>query len=91
MHIPIIEEWLWSWWPNRTIAKQVESKTTRSLWLHLIKISQLVSENIFMYKPARMGNGIEIWVKFEEAKFEIRPSYWFPVAYDAAIFPGLPR
>jgi DNA polymerase-1 len=22
---------------------------------------QLVSENIFMYKPARMGNGIEIW------------------------------
>jgi DNA polymerase-1 len=27
--------------------------------------AQLVSENIFMYKPARMGNGIEIWgVKF---------------------------
>jgi DNA polymerase-1 len=24
--------------------------------------AQLVSENIFMYKPARMGNGIEIWV-----------------------------
>jgi DNA polymerase-1 len=22
--------------------------------------AQLVSENIFMYKPARMGNGIEI-------------------------------
>jgi DNA polymerase-1 len=26
--------------------------------------AQLVSENIFMYKPARMGNGIEIKTKF---------------------------
>ena len=23
--------------------------------------AQLVSDNIFIYKPARMGNGIEIW------------------------------
>jgi DNA polymerase-1 len=29
--------------------------------------AQLVSE-IYMYKPARMGNGIEIWVKFKRSK-----------------------
>jgi len=34
--------------------------------------AQLVSENIFMYRPARMGNGIEIWgVKEVQEKFEI--------------------
>ena len=34
--------------------------------------AQLVSENIFMYKPARMGNGIEIWgVKEVQEKFEV--------------------
>jgi DNA polymerase-1 len=34
--------------------------------------AQLVSENIFMYKPARMGHGIEIWgVPEVLAKFEI--------------------
>jgi DNA polymerase-1 len=33
--------------------------------------AQLVSENIFMYKPARMGNGIEIWGIPEVLKFEI--------------------
>ena len=38
--------------------------------------AQLVSENIFMYKPARMGNGIEIWgipevlAKFAEGNVE---------------------
>ena len=29
--------------------------------------AQLVSENIFMYRPARMGNGIEIWGIPEES------------------------
>ncbi len=34
--------------------------------------AQLVSENIFMYRPARMGNGIEIWgIPEVQAKFEI--------------------
>jgi DNA polymerase-1 len=34
--------------------------------------AQLVSENIFMYKPARMGNGIEIWgIPEVQAKFEV--------------------
>jgi DNA polymerase-1 len=34
--------------------------------------AQLVSENIFMYKPARMGNGIEIWAFLKLLKkFEI--------------------
>ena len=34
--------------------------------------AQLVSENIFMYRPARMGNGIEIWgVEEVQKKFEI--------------------
>jgi DNA polymerase-1 len=32
--------------------------------------AQLVSENIFMYKP-RMGNGIEIWVSRSFEKFQI--------------------
>ena len=35
--------------------------------------AQLVSENIFMYRPARMGNGIEIWgVKEVQEKFEVQ-------------------
>ncbi|MCF6297670.1 MAG: DNA polymerase I [Flavobacteriaceae bacterium] len=34
--------------------------------------AQLVTENVVMYKPARMGNGIEIWdVKKVKEKFEI--------------------
>jgi len=34
--------------------------------------AQLVTDNVFMYKPARMGNGIEIWgVDKVKEKFEI--------------------
>ncbi|AOW21477.1 DNA polymerase I [Urechidicola croceus] len=34
--------------------------------------AQLVTENVFMYKPARMGNGIEIWdVEKVKEKFEV--------------------
>jgi DNA polymerase-1 len=34
--------------------------------------AQLVSENIFMYRPARMGNGIEIWgIPEVQEKFEV--------------------
>jgi DNA polymerase-1 len=39
--------------------------------------AQLVSENIFMYKPARMGNGIEICVKsLAKFKWETGTSDW---------------
>ena len=35
--------------------------------------AQLVSENIFMYRPARMGNGIEVWgIPEIQEKFEIK-------------------
>ncbi len=34
--------------------------------------AQLVTDNVFMYKPARMGNGIEIWgVDKVKEKFEV--------------------
>jgi len=35
--------------------------------------AQLVSEHIFMYRPARMGNGIEIWgIPEVQKKFEVK-------------------
>ncbi|GAB1307900.1 DNA polymerase I [Urechidicola sp. KH5] len=34
--------------------------------------AQLVTENVFMYRPARMGNGIEIWdIEKVKEKFEV--------------------
>ena len=45
-----------------TIAKQAEKENFKVYMVTPDKdFAQLVSENIFMYKPARMGNGIEIW------------------------------
>jgi DNA polymerase-1 len=74
MHIPIIEV-------NGyeaddligTIAKQAEKQNYKVFMVTPDKdFAQLVSENIFMYKPARMGNGIEIWgVPEVLEKFEI--------------------
>ncbi|PWB24246.1 DNA polymerase I [Flavobacterium sp. HTF] len=74
MHIPIIES-------NGceaddligTIAKQAEKQNYKVYMVTPDKdFAQLVSENIFMYKPARMGNGIEIWgIPEVLAKFEI--------------------
>ncbi|WP_029271951.1 DNA polymerase I [Flavobacterium sp. KJJ] len=74
MHIPIIEmagceaDDLIG-----TIAKQAEKENYKVFMVTPDKdFAQLVSENIFMYKPARMGNGIEIWgVPEVLAKFEI--------------------
>uniref|UniRef100_UPI00404A9F44 DNA polymerase I n=1 Tax=Flavobacterium sp. TaxID=239 RepID=UPI00404A9F44 len=56
-----------------TIAKQAEKENFQVFMVTPDKdFAQLVSENIFMYKPARMGNGIEIWgVPEVLAKFEI--------------------
>ncbi len=63
MHIPIIEiagceaDDLIG-----TIAKQAEKQNYKVFMVTPDKdFAQLVSENIFIYKPSRMGNGIEIW------------------------------
>ncbi|WP_340200457.1 DNA polymerase I [Ascidiimonas sp. W6] len=74
MHIPCIEK------PGYeaddiigTLAKQAEKQGYKIYMVTPDKdFAQLVSENIFMYRPARMGNGIEIWgVKEVQQKFEI--------------------
>ncbi|GGD46585.1 DNA polymerase I [Muriicola marianensis] len=45
-----------------TLAKQAEREGYKVFMVTPDKdFGQLVSENIFMYRPARMGNGIEIW------------------------------
>jgi DNA polymerase-1 len=56
-----------------TLAKQAEKAGYLTYMVTPDKdFAQLVSENIFMYKPARMGNDIEIWgVPEVLARFEI--------------------
>ena len=45
-----------------TLAKKAEEKGYKVYMMTPDKdFGQLVSDNIFMYKPARMGNDIEIW------------------------------
>ena len=45
-----------------TLAKQAEQKDYTVYMVTPDKdFAQLVSENIFVYRPARMGNGIDIW------------------------------
>ncbi|NDI97858.1 DNA polymerase I [Flavobacterium sp. LaA7.5] len=63
MHIPIIElEGCEADDLIGTIAKQAEKENYQVFMVTPDKdFAQLVSENIFMYRPARMGNGIEIW------------------------------
>ena len=74
MHIPIIE--VKGYEADDligTIAKQAEKQNYQVFMVTPDKdFAQLVSENIFMYKPARMGNGIEIWgIPEVLAKFEV--------------------
>jgi len=74
MHIPIIEvKGFEADDLIGTIAKQAEKQNFKVFMVTPDKdFAQLVSENIFMYKPARMGNGIEIWgVPEVLEKFEI--------------------
>lgn len=74
MHIPIIEKAGFEADDLiGTLAKQAEKKGYRVFMVTPDKdFAQLVSENIFMYKPARMGNDIEIWgVPEVLSKFEI--------------------
>ena len=56
-----------------TLAKQAEKEGYKIFMVTPDKdFAQLVSDNIFMYKPARMGNGIEILgVPEVMAKFEV--------------------
>ena len=74
MHIPIIEKAGFEADDLiGTIAKQAEKENFKVFMVTPDKdFAQLVSENIFMYKPARMGNDIEIWgIPEVLAKFEI--------------------
>jgi DNA polymerase-1 len=63
MHIPIVElEGCEADDLIGTIAKQAEKENFQVFMMTPDKdFAQLVSDNIFMYKPARLGNGIEIW------------------------------
>ena len=98
MHIPIIE--VAGFEADDligTLAKQAEKENYQVFMVTPDKdFAQLVSENIFMYKPARMGNGIEIWgIPEVLAKFEIeRPEQvidFLGMMGDAADnIPGLP-
>jgi len=56
-----------------TLAKQAEKEGFQTYMVTPDKdYAQLVSENIFMYKPARMGNGIEIWgIPEVQKRFEV--------------------
>ena len=98
MHIPIIE--VAGFEADDligTLAKQAEKEGFQVFMVTPDKdFAQLVSENIFMYKPARMGNGIEIWgIPQVLEKFEIeRPEQvidFLGMMGDAADnIPGLP-
>ena len=63
MHIPVVV--LEGWEADDiigTLAKQAEKEDYKVFMVTPDKdFGQLVSDNIFMYRPARMGNGIEIW------------------------------
>lgn len=74
MHIPIIE--VAGYEADDligTLAKKAEKEGFTTYMVTPDKdFAQLVSENIFMYRPARMGNGIEIWgVPEVQERFEI--------------------
>ena len=75
MHIPIIEKVGFEADDIiGTLSKQAEKEGFQVYMVTPDKdFAQLVSENIFMYRPARMGNGIEIWgIPEVQEKFEIQ-------------------
>ncbi len=98
MHIPIIE--VAGFEADDligTIAKQAEKQNYQVFMVTPDKdFAQLVSENIFMYKPARMGNGIEIWgvpevlVRFEIERPEQVIDFLGMMGDAADNIPGLP-
>lgn len=75
MHIPIIEKVGFEADDLiGTLAKKAEKQGYQVFMVTPDKdFGQLVSENIFMYRPARSGNDIEIWgVEEVKQKFEIQ-------------------
>ncbi len=98
MHIPIIEKAGFEADDLiGTLAKQAEKEGYQVFMVTPDKdFAQLVSENIFMYKPARMGNDIEIWgIPEVLAKFEVeRPEqvidFLGMMGDSADNIPGLP-
>ena len=74
MHIPVVEiSGMEADDIIGTLSKQAESEGYRVYMVTPDKdFAQLVSENIFMYRPSRMGNGIEIWgIPEVQKKFEV--------------------
>ena len=98
MHIPVVvKEGFEADDIIGTLAKQAEKENYKTFMVTPDKdFAQLVSENIFMYRPARMGNGIEIWgVPEVQEKFEIeRPEqvidYLGMMGDSVDNIPGLP-
>ncbi len=98
MHIPIIEkEGFEADDLIGTLSKQAEKVGYQVFMVTPDKdFAQLVSENIFMYKPARMGNGIEKWgIPEVQKKFEVeRPEqvidYLGMMGDSVDNIPGLP-
>ncbi|SHF74902.1 DNA polymerase I [Salegentibacter echinorum] len=56
-----------------TLAQQAEKEDYQVFMVTPDKdFAQLVTDNIFMYRPARMGNGIEIWgIPEVQKRFEV--------------------
>ena len=74
MHIPVVvKEGFEADDIIGTLAKQAEKENYDTYMVTPDKdFAQLVSKNIFMYRPARMGTGIEIWgIPEIQEKFEI--------------------
>ncbi len=74
MHIPIVE--VAGFEADDligTLSVQAEKAGYKTFMVTPDKdFAQLVTDNVFMYKPARMGNGIEIWgVDKVKEKFEV--------------------
>ncbi len=98
MHIPVVvKEGFEADDIIGTLAKQAEKEDYTTFMVTPDKdFAQLVSENIFIYRPARMGNGIEIWgVPEVQEKFEIeRPDqvidYLGMMGDSVDNIPGLP-
>lgn len=98
MHIPIMEKAGFEADDLiGTLAKQAEKEGFKVYMVTPDKdFAQLVSENIFMYKPARMGNDIEIWgipevlEKFEIERPEQVIDFLGMMGDTADNIPGLP-
>ena len=74
MHIPtVVKEGFEADDIIGTLAKQAEKEGYQVFMVTPDKdFAQLVSKNIFMYRPSRMGNGIEIWgIPEVQKKFEV--------------------